>query len=187
MTNWRARTKTDLIIEVWEALDCESVGATELEQIQEAVRERFGEGAIESPAAIARVVADEGAVLRHPEVFQFDRAWRVRQVNGVLTADDVDVSSLEAAKKTLANLTELKQRFEGAGDEQAVRTLRNVVLAIKREALMVSKSHAVEEQRRREATEIAQWLTVWLQEPEMFEDWLSLRQRSPQFLELFQK
>ena len=69
---WRSRTKQDLVIEVWEALDCESVGARELEQIQEALRERFGEGALASPAAIARMVADEGAVLRHPEVCECD-------------------------------------------------------------------------------------------------------------------
>ena len=30
---WNARTKRDLIIEVWERLDCESVGRIELEAI----------------------------------------------------------------------------------------------------------------------------------------------------------
>ena len=58
--NWNARTKHDLIIEVWEYLDCESVGARELEQIQQALGERFGAGALQSPASIARTVADEG-------------------------------------------------------------------------------------------------------------------------------
>ncbi|HKP47161.1 MAG TPA: hypothetical protein VJT50_11220 [Pyrinomonadaceae bacterium] len=184
MVDWRARTKTDLIIEVWEALDCESVGAVELERIQEALRERFGEGGIESPAAIARVVADEGAVLRHPEVFKFDREWRRRQMNGVLTADEVDVASLEAAEKTLAKFTEIKQRFEGAGDEESVRRIRSLALALKQDATLVSRSRAVDEKTKREAAEIVQWLTVWLQEPEMFDDWLDLRRRSPHFLQL---
>lgn len=187
MSNWRARTKTDLIIEVWEALDCESVGARELEQIQEALVERLGEGGNESPAAIARVVADEGAALRHPEVFHSDRAWRQRRIAAVIGADEVDLSSLEAAEKTLAKLTDIKQRSEGAGDEESLRLVRNFALALKRDAVLVSKSRAVEEKRRREATEIAQWLTVWLQEPEMFDDWLDLRKRSQQFLELTHK
>ena len=34
---WQSRTKIDLIIEVWEKLDCESVGAAEIEAIEEAV------------------------------------------------------------------------------------------------------------------------------------------------------
>ena len=80
-TKWRARTIPDLIIEVWEALDCESVGARELKQIQQALQEKFGEGALESPAAIARTVADEGAVLRHPEVFDCDLKWRRQKMD----------------------------------------------------------------------------------------------------------
>jgi hypothetical protein len=65
---WKSRTKRDLMIEVWEALDCESVGAIELEAIAQAVREKFGEGAVESHASVARLLADEGAELRHAEV-----------------------------------------------------------------------------------------------------------------------
>ena len=73
---WKARTKRDLIIEVWERLDCETVGARELEAIAEAVRGRFGEGAEESPAIVARLLADEGAELRHAEVLEADARWR---------------------------------------------------------------------------------------------------------------
>ncbi len=62
---YKSRTKTDLIIEVWEALDCESVGAKEIIAIEEAVREQFGQNAVESPMILARLLADEGAELRH--------------------------------------------------------------------------------------------------------------------------
>src|ERR671938_1393739 len=57
---WKARTKHDLMIEVWEHLDCETVGATELETIESVVRERFGEGAVESPDSVERLPADQG-------------------------------------------------------------------------------------------------------------------------------
>ncbi|MBA3715634.1 MAG: hypothetical protein H0W76_24795, partial [Pyrinomonadaceae bacterium] len=73
---WKARTKRDLMIEVWEHLDCESVGAKELETIAAVVREQFGDGAIESPASVARLLADEGAELRHAEVLELDVRWR---------------------------------------------------------------------------------------------------------------
>src|ERR1700682_5847532 len=90
---WRSRTKRDLIIEVWEALDCESVGARELDQIQQVLHERLGAGAIESPAAIARVVADEGAALRHPEVFECDLKWRGGELFG--TPNNLDFSHFD--------------------------------------------------------------------------------------------
>jgi hypothetical protein len=60
-TGWTSRTKRELMIEVWERLDCESVGAAEIEAVMEAVRGRFGEGAVETPARVARLLADEGA------------------------------------------------------------------------------------------------------------------------------
>src|SRR6266852_484964 len=84
----RASTRRDLLIEVWEALDCESVGARELEQIQQVLHEKLGAGAIESPATIARVVADEGAALRHPEVFESDLKWREGKL--AATVDNLD-------------------------------------------------------------------------------------------------
>jgi len=69
---WNARTKIDLIIEVWEKLDCESIGAKEIEAIETVVREQYGFSAVESPMIIARLLADEGAELRHAEIMELD-------------------------------------------------------------------------------------------------------------------
>jgi len=35
------------------------------------------------------------------------------------------------------------------------------------------------------AAEVAQWLTVWLQNPQIFTDWLALRRESAEFRERF--
>src|SRR5678816_973680 len=93
---WKSRTRHELIIEVWEALDCESVGARELLAIQDALRETLGEGAVVSPASIARVVVDEGAVLRHPEVLNCDVKWRARILAAPVAPQQFDFSSLQA-------------------------------------------------------------------------------------------
>src|SRR5688572_18312909 len=65
---WQSRTKNDLIIEVWEKLDCENVGAAEIEAIEAVVKEQYGDAAVDSPMIIARLLADEGADLRHAEI-----------------------------------------------------------------------------------------------------------------------
>ncbi|MDX6383229.1 MAG: hypothetical protein QOK48_802, partial [Blastocatellia bacterium] len=65
---------SDLILQAWERLDCATIGEPELREIQEAIRDHSGKE--ECPAAIARVLADEGAELRHPEVIEFDARWR---------------------------------------------------------------------------------------------------------------
>src|ERR1700704_5519155 len=76
----KARTKRELIVTAWDDLGRIKVGASELRKIQSAVRDQFGAGAVESPAAIARVLADEGAELRHPEVIELDARWRAAEI-----------------------------------------------------------------------------------------------------------
>jgi hypothetical protein len=44
----------------------------------------------------------------------------------------------------------------------------------------------VNERKRAEKEEIAEWFTVWLRQPEIFEDWLILRQRTKDFRNRFQ-
>src|SRR5713226_7754818 len=76
----KARTKRELIITAWDDLGRIRVGASELRKIQSSIHDQFGAGAVESPAAIARVLADAGAELRHPEVIEFDARWREAKI-----------------------------------------------------------------------------------------------------------
>lgn len=197
-TKWTARTIRDLIIEVWEALDCESVGAYELERIEEALREKFGEGALESPAWIARTVADEGAVLRHPEVFECDLKWRKQKLEQGSFQDGLDFSNLSSAFESVVKLEE--ERMEGhkgtvekgqgkRGIDNTTaesKKLRGIVRAAREEVLLRASSKILSENQRQEANEISEWLRVWLQAPELFSDWLDLRRRSPEFRRRFQ-
>ena len=184
-THWLARTTPDLIIEVWEALNCESVGARELEQIQEALRARFGEGAVESPAAIARTVADEGAVLRHPEVFDYDAEWRERKLAETRLPEEWSFANLSQASESFVKLDEQRQRLEGANDEPGLKRLRDLISRVRAESQLIAQSNIIDDAGRAQAKEIANWLMIWLQSPELFLDWLDLRRRSPEFVEKF--
>jgi hypothetical protein len=178
---WNARTRRDLIIEVWEALDCESVGAHELNEIQKVTRDKFGAGSVDSPASIARTLADEGAVLRHPEVLTLDTEWRERELSELISPDELNFSGLAEAESSINKLDALRRKFQSNNEQQQLGRLREMTLKAKQDALILARSKAVERQQRLEAKEIAQWLTIWLQSPDVFEDWLSLRQRSPEF------
>jgi hypothetical protein len=194
--SWSARTRRDLIIEVWEALDCESVGARELEQIQQALGEKFGAGALESPAAIARVVADEGAVLRHPEVFDCDVKWRKREMAKMSFGDELDFRDLSSAFESVVKLEEKRlqlrseqvrdQKSEVRSQNQAVaQELRDVIAAARADSLLRARSKILERPQREQAKEVSEWLRVWLQAPELFSDWLDLRRRSPEYRQKF--
>jgi len=181
--NWKSRTKLDLIIEVWEHLDCESVGARELEQIQKALLETFGAGALASPASIARAVADEGAVLRHPEVFECDRAWREANLKKAAFGDTLDFSELDVAFASMVKIEE--ERLQIGDNTSAVSDLREAVSEIRKELTLRAGSPIIDPSHRVLLGEVAQWLKIWLQAPELFSDWLDLRRRSPEFRKRF--
>jgi hypothetical protein len=181
--NWKSRTRLDLMIEVWEQLDCESVGARELEQIQAALIEKFGGGAEASPASIARAVADEGAVLRHPEVFECDRAWREANLKKLSFGDSLDFSNLETAFASVVTIEE--ERLQQSGGDALKSDLAQAVTAIRKELTLRARSPIIETSEKILFNEVAQWLSVWLQSPELFSDWLDLRRRSPEFRKKF--
>ena len=179
------KTKRDLVIAVWEDLDCESVGAKELKEIQRAVGERFGPGAVESPAALARTLADEGARLRHPEVLEADAEWRTKNLLESAGKVEFKFSNLSEAAETLREFESSRRERVESGDQKGLREFRDVVIKHKQDRLLIAKSSVLSKSQRAEAKEIADWLDVWLRTPELIADWLELRRSSPEFRRLF--
>ncbi|MEJ7712124.1 MAG: hypothetical protein WKF84_20255 [Pyrinomonadaceae bacterium] len=182
---WKARTKRDLMIEVWEHLDCESVGARELQRIADEAGERFGAGAIESPAAIARLLADEGAELRHAEVLDLDTKWRSADPYQAVFRNVLKFSDFEQTVSSIKRMENLRRQFERTKDDTGIRLLRELALKGRSRAQMISRNPSVEARKRQEKAEIADWFTVWLRTPELFDDWLDLRRKSKPFQEQF--
>ena len=165
------------IIDWWTENGNESAGALELEQLQQALVERFGVHGRQSPAAIARTLADNGARLKHPEVLEADVRWREREQVSPFTAEELNLTSIDAAVAWVEKLAGLPQGAE----------LRTPVLQLKTELELVAKSMLVPLPDRLIALEVAHWLTVWLQNPEIFADWLALRRESAEFRERFHR
>ena len=122
-----------------------------------------------SPASIARTQADRGAPLVHPDVLNVDVIWRSQRL---FTAEELNFESVAAA---VAWVEELPRR----------NPPRAPVLSLKRELELVATSSRTSEKDRQLATEIVQWLTVWLQNPQIFADWFRLRRKTAEFLQLF--
>ncbi len=182
---WQARTRLELIIEVWEALDCESVGERELLAIQDVLRESLGAGAVVSPAAIARELADEGATLRHPEVLNCDSLWREQQLVDLFQPGALDFTSLAAAASSFEAIEKARSEAEQNGDSDRLKRLRQLIVQCRQEAQLVSRSKIISQSERVVASEIAHWLAIWLEQPQLFPDWLSLRQRSAEYQRKF--
>jgi ribonuclease D len=184
---WDSRTKIDLIIEVWEKLDCESVGAREIAAIEEVVRERFGASAVELPMKFARMLADEGADLRHAEILELDVQRRQESPYDAMFRNILKFSDFKQTLASLQQLENLRKKFVRGKDREGLRIVRDTAIKGKRRAQMIAKNEKVAPEKRAEKQEIAEWFTIWLQSPEIFENWIALRQNSPDFIERFRK
>ena len=182
---WLSRTKNDLIIEVWEKLDCENVGSTEIEAIEIAVAAEYGQAAVDSPMIIARLLADEGAELRHAEIMRLYVERASNRPYDAAFRNLLDLESLLSARRSILSLNSLRRKYVAANDREGVRLTRQSALDAKRNLKAVIDDPRTDGSIRRMKIEITEWLSLWLQTPNLFNDWVELRQRSPEFRKTF--
>jgi len=182
---WQARTKDDLVIEVWEKLDCENVGAAEIEAIETAIEAEYGRAAVDSPMMIARLLADEGAELRHSEIMElYIRRASFRPYEAALR-NIMQLDDLRSAVSTLRNLENLRRKYQADNDKEGLRLIRESAISGKRNLSKLVEDPKTEGLKRQIYVEISQWFSVWLQTPAIFDDWLSMRQKAREFVETF--
>ncbi len=182
---FRAKNKVDLMIEVWENLDCESIGTAEIVAIENAVRERFGESAVDSPMVIARLLADEGAVLRHSEIMELYVERSADRPYEPAFRNILNIESLSDAAASLGRLDNLRRKYAAANDKEGLRLIRETGRRGRAEAAAKAADQRIGAGERDQYAEIAEWLTLWMQSPEMFSSWIDLRISSDDFKERF--
>lgn len=178
------RNKTDLIIDVWERLDCESVGRIEIESIETAVRERFGPQAVDPVMSIARLLADEGAELRHSELMELHVEREENRPYAAEFRNLFDFTGLEPSRSSLRRMENLRRKFSAQNDREGLRLLRQFAIEEK-DDLMSSTGTRLRPLPELVRKEIAEWLTIWLGSPEVFEAWIDMRQASAKYAENF--
>lgn len=180
-----ATNKANLIIDVWERLDCESVGAEEMIAIETAVLKRFGRSAVDSPMVVARLLADEGAVLRHSEIMALYVERALDRPYEPAFRNILNINDFGEAARSLRRLENLRRKYLSDKDKEGLRLVREKGQTGRIEALdRANRSTSGEAERQRYA-EIAEWITLWLQSPDMFETWIDLRLSSVDFRQKF--
>jgi hypothetical protein len=182
--------KRQRVIAIWRSLGEPKIGENQLRRIQEEFCKAIGERDMVSPAAIARMLADEGAELQHPDVIEFDAGWREAR----LKSDSDKFSELEPfsgqplsrneAETLINEMERLRQRFVSEEDREALTELTRFAADKRRAAESLAKTHA-SDSARVDQSEIAEWFKVWIQNPTLFDDWLALRKSSTEFRDRF--
>lgn len=186
-----AQAARESIVKLWLELGRPPVDAQFLQNVQCQLAKSSGTPAI-SPAEIARLLADEGAELRHPEIIESDLRWREPLLHSRMDkfaaveplSSGARLNILDAGV-LISKLEKLRQEFARDDDETGLNELRALAADARQRAEAMGKSRKLNETVRVEQSEIAEWLKVWLQTPALFENWLELRRRSEEFREKF--
>jgi hypothetical protein len=94
-------------------------------------------------------------------------------------------ATLAETEACLRRMDELWRRFKAEDlHAQAERVMTTARLGVQR-ARMIAGNKRVSLARRAEKEEIRQWFRVWIENPEVFFDWLELRKQAPEFVEKF--
>lgn len=99
--------------------------------------------------------------------------------------DLLQFATLAETEACLRRMDELWRRFQAEEmHAQAERVAATARLGLQR-ARMIAGNKRVSPARRAEKEEIRQWFRVWLENPEVFFEWLQLRKQAPEFVEKF--
>ena len=185
-----AQAARELIVQFWLERGRPPIDAQFLEDLQEELKS-FEDVAM-SPASVARQLADEGAELRHPQVIESDVHWRQaflkNRVDKFAAVEQLSSGArldIEEAGVLIGKMEKLRQEFERDDDDTRLNELRTIAADARQRAEAMGQNRQLDEKVRREQSEIAEWLKVWLQTPALFENWLELRRRSEEFREIF--
>lgn len=179
-------TKREQIVAHWRRLRRPVVGVAELKSIQEKLAKHYGANEGESPAAIARALADEGAELRHPEVIEFDAQWREQRIKSQMREfDSLEPLTFERAEELISRWEKLRRTSYQTTDRDSIQLTRDAAIDARNKAQLLARRKSLSEAQRAEQLEIAEWLGVWIKTPVLFADWLELRRRSDDFRRKF--
>jgi hypothetical protein len=171
--------KKEMILDAADELGVQKWSVAEIDQLRRKLMAEHGEAGKTSNDYIADVLKEAGLKIqltdREEAEDRFEEEFE----------DILHFKSLQDAEVSLTRLDELARRFRTHDEKAAVERVLEIARLGKRRAEMISHNRKVEEKKRQEKKEIAEWFRIWLETPDAFFDWLEVRKSSPEFKAAF--
>jgi hypothetical protein len=97
----------------------------------------------------------------------------------------LQVRDLDCALTSLQKVDALYRKYREVSDRVGTCMARELVAKSEERTLGMAANGRLGPEKRREKREIAQWFKVWLEVPDLFFDWLEMRQKSRDFQRMF--
>jgi hypothetical protein len=171
--------KRDLILQAARELGVQKWSVAEVDQLRRKLLADHGESGKTGNDYIADVLKSAGFKIQLMEREEAEERFEEE------FEDILHFKTLGDAEVSITRLDELLRRFQTHGEKAAVERVLEIARLGKRRAEMISRNRKVEEQKRKEKKEIAEWFRIWLETPAAFFDWLDVRKASPEFRATF--
>ena len=171
--------KKEIILEAAREIGVQKWSVAEIDQLRRRLLAEYGEEGKTSNEYIAEVLKGAGWKMQLTEREEAEERFEEE------FEDILHFSTLQDAEVSLTRLDELARRFRTHGEKAAVERVLEIARLGKRRAEMISHNRKVEERKRKEKREIAEWFRIWLETPDAFFDWLDVRKGSPEFRDTF--
>ncbi len=171
--------KKEMILETAHEIGVPKWSVAEIDQLRRKLLAEHGEAGKTSNDYISEVLKDAGFKIQLTEREEAEDRFEEE------FEDILHFSTLQDAEVSLTRLDELARRFREHGEKAAVERVLEIARLGKRRAEMISRNRKVEEKKRQEKREIAEWFRIWLETPDAFFNWLDVRKASPEFRATF--
>ncbi|MBI1760595.1 MAG: hypothetical protein HYR56_04080 [Acidobacteria bacterium] len=176
----KRKSKREMVLDIYDREAMGEVTAREIAIINQALVEEFGAGGAMNPGEIARVLVDEDLPVRYEQIFRM--AGPMEKYENLFRYLP-RIADMAQAAASIREIDALYRKFQRLGDKTGLRFARRIALMGKHEAGRLAR--IADHERRDEKAEIAQWFTVWLQNPDLFEHWLLVRQATQDYRNRF--
>lgn len=171
--------KKEMILEAARDIGAQKWSVAEIDQLRRKLLADHGESGKTANEYIAEVLKGAGWKVQLSEREEAEERFEEE------FEDILHFSTLGDAEVSLTRLDELLRRFRAHAERAAVERVLEIARLGKRRAEMIAHNRKVEEKKRREKREIAEWFRIWLETPDAFFKWLEVRKASPEFRATF--
>jgi hypothetical protein len=175
-------SKKQILLELFKDRRKDPIAAHDLHVARNQLRRTLGPSDKTSLTYIASTLRKAGFDVRYEDRYA-DPAMPEpysSQLKGALEFRD-----LARTEQSLLRIDTIYREYQRAADRAGMNWVRAIVKKGKLRARSLASNPRVQEEKRQEKREIANWFQVWLETPELFADWLTLRKSSEEFRKLF--
>jgi hypothetical protein len=97
----------------------------------------------------------------------------------------LQLRNLDSALTSLQKIDALYRQYRQTSDPVGTSLARELVAKSRGRARNMAANARLGSEKRCEKREIAKWFKVWLEVPDLFYDWLEMRQKSREFQRMF--